>query len=564
MTYRLTMGIIGMAAVVLAGPMKKSKDLVGRSPKESIPVIVQYRQGPSQADVQHLTAKGGRIRNLHPKVRSISVTLSAAALDELAADPAVTYISPDRPIHGAMDYTVPTTGADLASGYGYEGSGVTVAVIDSGIAGHPDLRDGLRRVSRVVYRESFLPGAAQSAIDRYGHGTHVAGIIGGDGWASATNGEIGPLRGIAPKVRLVDLQVLDENGIGTDSAVIAALERAIELRDVYGIRVINLSLGRPVMESYTLDPLCQAVEAAWKAGITVVVAAGNDGRGGFPGSDGYWTVTAPGNDPYAITVGAMKTMATPGRGDDLVASYSSKGPSLIDQVVKPDLVAPGNRVTSLLSAPDSTLAGLFPENVRAASPGKRGGAQYFQLSGTSMAAAVVSGAAALLLEESPQLTPDQVKVRLMKTATKTFPQLSMVTDNQTQQVYRSQYDIFTIGAGYLDIPGALQDGSLPEGSALSLFSVLDATGAVELLASPTSAWVQTFRGWLPSVWGTSVIASAAALPEGGVLAWGQSAAWGNPTVWDASVAWGASIARADSVAWGESAAWGASVERGEN
>ena len=111
--------------------------------------------------------------------------------------------------------------------------------------------------------------------------------------------------------------------------------------------MINLSLGRPIYESYTLDPLCQAVEKAWKAGIVVVVAAGNDGRDLNLNPEGYGTIDAPGNDPYALTVGAMNTMETAPINDDIIASYSSKGPSFIDHVMKPDIVAPGNLVTSL-------------------------------------------------------------------------------------------------------------------------------------------------------------------------------------------------------------------------
>src|SRR5947208_7733249 len=136
--------------------------------------------------------------------------------------------------------------------------------------------------------------------------------------------------------------------------VIAAIERAIVLKDTYNIRVMNLSLGRPVMETYLDDPLCQAVEAAWKAGITVVVAAGNDGRDNSFGTFGYGTINSPGNDPYVITVGAMKSMGTTTRCDDLIASYSSKAPSQVDHIVKPDIVAPGNQVVSL-AVPGATL-----------------------------------------------------------------------------------------------------------------------------------------------------------------------------------------------------------------
>src|SRR6202007_895655 len=153
----------------------------------------------------------------------------------------------------------------------------------------------------------------------------------------------------------------DQYGHGTDSAVINAIQTAIRLKSQYNIRVINLSLGRQVFESYTLDPLCQAVEQAWKAGIVVVVAAGNQGRNNSAGTNGYGTIAAPGNDPYVITVGAMKTMGTPSRTDDLIASYSSKGPTLFDHVVKPDIVAPGNRVVSLLAS-TATLPATYPNN----------------------------------------------------------------------------------------------------------------------------------------------------------------------------------------------------------
>ena len=149
-------------------------------------------------------------------------------------------------------------------------------------------------------------------------------------------------RGIAPNANLINLRVLDGTGAGTDSAVIAAIQKAISLKNTWNIRVINLSLGRAVFESYTLDPLCKAVEYAWQNGIVVVAAAGNGGRDNTHTTNGYATITAPGNDPLVITVGAMKDERTLTRSDDMVASYSSKGPTLIDHVVKPDLVAPGN------------------------------------------------------------------------------------------------------------------------------------------------------------------------------------------------------------------------------
>ena len=224
------------------------------------------------------------------------------------------------------------------------------------------------------------------------------------------------------------------------------------------------------MKAIQLDPICAAVTAAWKQGIVVVVAAGNLGR------DGYATITSPGNDPYAITVGAMKTEGTPQTSDDLIASYSSRGPTWIDQEVKPDIVAPGNLVRSLL-APGSTLSQEYPQNVVPASyymqPGYSAPAEYFELSGTSMATPVVSGAAAILIESQPSLTPDNVKARLMKTASKTFPAFSTATDPTTGDVYVDTYDIFTVGAGYLNIPAALNNHDATVGVALSPSCVLE-------------------------------------------------------------------------------------------
>jgi serine protease AprX len=196
------------------------------------------------------------------------------------------------------------------------------------------------------------------------------------------------------------------------------------LKPLFNIRVINLSLGRPVFESYTLDPVCQAVEAAWKNGIVVVVAAGNDGR--YPPTNGYATINSPGNDPYVITVGAMKPMGTPTRNDDLIASYSSKGPTAIDHIVKPDVVAPGNLLVSLEEA--GTLYNAYPGNRVQYSDYVAGGSSapstsYFSLSGTSMAAGVVSGVVADLLQKSPQLTPDQVKARLIEDGLEVVPSL---------------------------------------------------------------------------------------------------------------------------------------------
>ncbi|MBZ5600308.1 MAG: S8 family peptidase [Acidobacteriia bacterium] len=510
--------------------------------RQGLQVIVQFRKSPSTGQLQHLASLGGVHQQRLNAVRGGVFTLPVAALRALANDPDVAYISPNRSLSGAADYAEATVGADVAQRTGLDGSGITVAVIDSGITDSPDLRDLSTGQSRILYSESFVPGT--DTADHYGHGTHVAGIIAGNGQQSGGRNNPSAIYGVAPRARLVNLKVLDSNGSGQDSYVIAALQRAIALKNTYNIRVVNLSLGRPVFESYTLDPLCQAVESAWKAGLVVVVAAGNQGRNNKYHTHGYGMISAPGNDPDVITVGAMNTMGTPTKGDDLIASYSSRGPTVLDHVVKPDLVAPGNRIASLL-VPGSTLDVKFktdevsPTTYGAASTAARA---YFKLSGTSMATPVVSGAAALLLHQDSTLTPDVVKARLMKTADKVFPQHSQILVDGVLTDY--QYDLFTVGAGYLDIPNALANDDTVQGTALSPVAVLDSDGNVFIMADPSAIWDTSV------IWGNSLIWGNTLLTGTSVI-WGNSVVWGNDTlagysvIWGNSVIWGSSIAAAN-------------------
>ncbi|HZU21561.1 MAG TPA: S8 family serine peptidase, partial [Terriglobales bacterium] len=251
----------------VAQQSKLAPELQGRDAADSVDVIVQFNQSPTDRHFAKVTSKGAEVT---AKLASVNggafAHLPASSLAELAADPDVAYVSLDRPVHNtgtsSIDYTPETVNAPWAwQTLQLTGTGIGVAVIDSGISAALDLNTydptTHQISSRIVYSQSFIK-ASNSTDDQYGHGTHVAGIIGGAGWASA-----GPLfrhqfKGIAPNVNLVNLRVLDQDGSGTDSAVIAAIEKAIELKSQYNIRVINLSLGRQVYESYTLDPLCQA------------------------------------------------------------------------------------------------------------------------------------------------------------------------------------------------------------------------------------------------------------------------------------------------------------------
>jgi serine protease AprX len=277
---------------------------------------------------------------------------------------------------------------------------VGIALVDSGVdPRHETLWD------RVAASADFTGG---DGMDRFGHGTHVAGIMAGS-QAWLPDGR--EFRGIAPGAHVISLRVLDETGNGRASSVIEAIDWAVENRLRYGIRIINLSLGAPVLQPFRDDPLCEAVERAVEAGILVVASAGNWGsaRDGRPVPGG---ISSPGNHPAAVAVGAIDTQETPSRLDDTVAHYSSRGPTIYDLITKPDLVAPG---TAVLSAEPATslLVALNPE-AHVFGEDDHG---YFRLTGTSMAAALVSGAAALLFELAPELTPATVKAILQSTST---------------------------------------------------------------------------------------------------------------------------------------------------
>jgi len=269
----------------------------------------------------------------------------------------------------------------------------------------------------------------------------------------------------------------------------------------------------------------------------VVVAAGNDGRDNSMGTDGFATIDVPGNDPAVITVGATMTMYTATRVDDQIASYSSKGPTLVDHIVKPDLVAPGNHLVSLRVA-GSTLDVANPQLVVAPSSGT---ARYFQLSGTSMATPVVSGAVALMLQQNPSLTPDQVKARLMLTAWKNFGQYTQSTATAGGAAFPNEYDAFTYGAGYLDIDAALNDTDLATGVALSPTAVFNSSNNTVTITNTSPD--ATFAG-SSVVWGAKAVFADS-------VVWGAKAIEGTSVVWGAtSVVWGAKTVTGFSVVWG--------------
>jgi serine protease AprX len=323
----------------------------------------------------------------------------------LSTKPSVAYIRLDSLF--AVDGTLEAAGdaelsnvypelirADEAWALGYTGTGVTVAVLDSGVAPVNDLT---QPTSRLLASVDFVDSGTAHR-DPGGHGTHVAGIIAGNGYDSN-----GALKGVAPDANIVSVRVINQHGKATASSIIRGIQWCVDNRETYNIRVMNLSLGGTPSVSYKNDLLAAAIEMAWKAGIVVVTAAGNHG----PGSG---SISTPGHDPFNIAVGAIDDKGTPDPSDDDVPYFSARGPTLNGDH-KPDILAPGRRILSLYAL-NSYLDGALPGRQMLSSLGR----PYFRLTGTSMAAPVVSGVVALLLQKNPDLTPDQVKYILTKTA----------------------------------------------------------------------------------------------------------------------------------------------------
>jgi serine protease AprX len=435
-----------------------------------------------------IDAAGGAAGQVFPSLGAQVALVPDAALHWLASHAEIAGISLDREVRDTMQRTARAIGAGyVVDSLGLDGSGVGVASIDSGVnAWHPDLDD------RIIHFADFV--SEQSApYDDYGHGTHVAGIIAGNGQDSK-----GPRRGIAPGAHLLVLKALDSRGVGLTSNVIAAIEYAIEHRSAYNIRVINLSVAAGVYESYKTDPLTLAARRAVDAGIVVVAAAGNRGRSA-DGQAAYGGIASPGNAPWVLTVGASSERGTSAREDDEVAGFSSRGPSAIDNSAKPDIVAPGVAIESTTDPGSVLYAAAPPRLWRSARNGRDA---YMSLTGTSMAAPVATGAIALMLQANPALTPNAVKAILQYTA-----ESHVGVDHLTQ------------GAGFLNARGAVE------------LALAFADGATIESTSDPVRWSRHI------FWGNRRIAGRLLDPMAN--AWDPHVTWGDATTVDGkAVEWG--------------------------
>jgi serine protease AprX len=364
---------------------------------ERLPVIVVAR-GDLNTLKADLRRTGIKQPASVPIGHGFATNLTPALIQYLSHDPNVERIVYDAPVKlidtpydpsmlaTAYPVVVDAVAAWSNGFHNAMGRGIGVAVIDSGLSAHPDLQN------RISVNMNFNPNVSGTQ-DANGHGTAVAGIIAGDGTASA-----GRYIGIAPRANVISLRVNDGSGAAPTSAIMNAILWAVQNKDTYNIRVMNLSLLTTVKESYRTSPIDAAVEYAWLNGIVVVVAAGNSG----PNS----TLYAPANDPYVITVGASDDHGTVAIADDTLATFSSYGVTQ-DGFNKPDFVAPGRRIIATL-APGSSYALNHPTFVV--------GSQYIRLSGTSVAAPVVAGVAALVVASRPALRPGQLKAVLFATS----------------------------------------------------------------------------------------------------------------------------------------------------
>ncbi len=410
-------------------------EMAAQQPNQRVKIIVQKQTNGSTVE-ERITTLGGRIIDDLSIINAVSAEISAQDVTKLVQDD-VRWISYDAPTatSGGPDGSFKSTTIQNAYNAainvpkvwanGYQGSGIGVAVVDSGITNVMDLMgstNNTRVVANIAFSDGFVVnGINQMILDGYGHGTHIAGIIGGTGISSGFGSQVQYV-GVAPKVNLINVKVSDDKGVGTVANVVKGLQWILANKQQYNIRVVNISLNSAVAESYHTSPLDAAVEILWFNGITVVASAGNNGSA---------TLYPPANDPFVITVGAVDDRGTTSRDDDVMASFSAYGKT-VDGFAKPDLVAPGRNIVSIGGLATSALTLQHLNNVVV-------GGFYFRMSGTSMSAPMVSGAVALLLQDEPNLTPDQVKYRLMATANKSW----------------GGYDATKAGAGYLDVANAL-------------------------------------------------------------------------------------------------------------
>lgn len=421
------------------------QEMINRASGEKLRVIAQVSnvESPRLSRLLHLAE--ATVKNKIPSFGALEIEIPAQNIPLLEESKLLHYLSPNREA-SSLGHLSKTVGLDQVltqSGQsGYKGTGVGIAIVDSGIARHSAFYGSTD--PRVVYEADFTGN--NNGFDGYGHGTHVASVAAGKPMSDGDD----RFTGIAQDADVIGVRVLGGSGRGQTAWLLKGLDWILSNRSQYNIRVVNLSLGVPAIDSYKNDVLCRAVRKLVDHGIVVVVAAGNDGKDSQEGRI-YGRVHSPGNEPSAITVGASNTFGTDERNDDAITSFSSRGPTRsywkdannirhYDNLVKPDLVAPGNKIIAAQSSLDdspNSLKNVFPALKAKISENPYREAMY--LSGTSVAAPVVAGAVAVMLQANPHLTPNMVKAALQYTAQ------PLANANTFEQ-----------GAGQINLVGAMQ------------------------------------------------------------------------------------------------------------
>ena len=528
-------------------------------------VIIRTKPGARETLRKSLMAQGRRVKGEFPSLDAIAADVRCDDLHALAGFRETASVSDNATVHG---HQLSISGSETAQGTAVVSSStssswarlmealsaqqlqanlfstlgvrqsllgyvtqyvmpsVGVAIIDSGI------QSGLDFGSRITAFYDFTHGDIRVAAptDEYGHGTHVAGLA------------AGTFVGVATSARLIGLKVLDGQGQGTTDNVIRAIEFAIVNKNALNIKIINLSLGHQIFESAATDPLVQAVEHASRAGIIVVVSAGNFGRNPATGQIGYGGIASPGNAPSAISVGSLRTFETVSRLDDRIAAYSSRGPSRYDRFVKPDLAAPGDNLLSV-AAVGSTL--------RLAQERRGNVGNYMRLSGTSMAAGIVSGMAALILQNNQKLTPNALKMVLQ------YSSIPVTSDEGPG------FDVLTHGAGSANGSGAITlaraiNTELALGEKWLMASITPTTN----IGGQIYVWAQQI------VWGNHIARGTGVIDEQRP-SWALNIVWGDGIDDDDNIVWG-NLEDDDNIVWGnlldddDNIVWGNLFEDDDN
>ena len=539
-----------------------------RQGSRPVGVILRVVPGREKEVRAALKARKLKVNDEMPSVAGIGAVLAPEDIDELAGLGAVEGISADALVYAAgagskktsstsTATTTSTSGttewwsafADLSASTtqwsalmgslgtqfsGRTGAGVGVAVVDSGIDGTATQFQGRISAFYDFTTKAGRNGTTSTATDAYGHGTHVAGLIGA---SSLTFG------GIAPKVHFVGIKVLDATGAGKTSHLIKAIEFLVANKSKLNIHIINLSLGHPILEPAKTDPLVQAVEKAVAAGLVVVTSAGNYGQNPTTGVSGYAGITSPGNAPSAITAGSLDVHGTADRRDDTASAFSSRGPTWYDGFAKPDVLAPGHGLFST-SAAGSELS-------KTASTLSASG-DAVKLYGTSMAAATTTGVVALLLEANRAAFPAAGR-DLPPNAVKAMLQFSAVPVRESAS--GPELDLLTQGAGGLNGLGALALAKSLDPSRV-LGSWWLATPVVESskLGGFTLPWSRRIIWGASTLYGDAIYSNLPAWQSN--IVWGNTLIWGEALVWGNTFIWGENIVTSTSFIWGESIVWG--------